>query len=65
VFEFEVPGVASIKELELEMKRDCVRLKVQGKKELLVPLAKPIDQHTAKAKLKKAHCTLRLEAKFL
>jgi len=30
--EFLLPGVASIKELDLEMKRDCIRLKVQGKK---------------------------------
>jgi hypothetical protein len=35
------------------MKKDCIRLKVKEKKELLVQLKKIINEDTIKAKLKK------------
>jgi len=48
-----LPGVASIKEVDLEMKKDCIRLKTKDKKEIVVQLNKLINEDTIKAKLKK------------
>jgi len=36
------------------MKPDCVKLKSAGKRELLIPLKRPINEETIKAKFKKA-----------
>ncbi len=46
------------------MRKDCIRLKVKDKNELLVQLKKLINQDTIKAKLKKNENLLRVQAKF-
>lgn len=63
-FQFLLPGVISIKDVDLEMKQDCVKLKSAGKKELIIALKRPINEDTIKAKFKKAEYVLKLQAKF-
>ena len=55
-----MPGVTSIKEVDLEMKEDCVKVRTNSLKEMTIQLKKRIDEGSIKAKFKKAEQMLRV-----
>ena len=52
--------MTSIKEVDLEMKPDCVKVKTNSLKELTINLKRTINEETIKAKFKKAEHMLRV-----